>query len=240
MPLNGCSSQVVVTDCWVYVQFVSLILRPRETVNSTVERSVVVWTGLLCGVVVQVIELSWDYVHGWAGMGGTRLGTTRSVVLLLSICKWVNLDVYRLVCQWQWQWMRRWVYIWHSVRSDIVVVSNASLCVITHWQMSLSVTSNVVVSLAELCFAVSALTTNERSLLASEQSRLPVEAEAHQSWPPRHCWLGVRKSIRPVKNRVMRCWHCSLSEVRCKCFTYGPADATATPSSLASLQSRLV
>jgi len=22
-----------------------------------------------------------------------------------------------------------------------------------------------------------------------------------------HCWLGVRKSIRPVKKWVMRCWH---------------------------------
>jgi len=47
-----------------------------------------------------------------------------------------------------------------------------------------------------------------------------------------HCWFGVRKSIRPVTNWVMRCWHCYLSGARCNWFAYGPADATATPSSL--------
>jgi len=54
------------------------------------------------------------------------------------------------------------------------------------------------------------------------------------------CWLGIRKSIQPVKNWVMRCWHGYLSGARCKCFAYNPADATATPSSLALLKSRLV
>jgi len=39
-----------------------------------------------------------------------------------------------------------------------------------------------------------------------------------------HCWLGVRKSIRPVKNWVMGYWR----GVWCKWFVYGPADATAT------------
>jgi len=39
---------------------------------------------------------------------------------------------------------------------------------------------------------------------------------------------------------VMRCWHSYLSRARCKWFAYGPADATATPSSLASLKSKLV
>ena len=29
-----------------------------------------------------------------------------------------------------------------------------------------------------------------------------------------HCWLGIRKSIRPVKNWVMRCWRGYLSGVR--------------------------
>ena len=54
-----------------------------------------------------------------------------------------------------------------------------------------------------------------------------------------HCWLGVRKSIQSVKNWVMRCWRGYLSAARCKSFAYGPADATATPSSLATLKSRL-
>jgi len=38
----------------------------------------------------------------------------------------------------------------------------------------------------------------------------------------------------------MRCWHGCLSEVRCKLFVYGPADATASPSFLASLKSSMV
>jgi len=39
---------------------------------------------------------------------------------------------------------------------------------------------------------------------------------------------------------VFSCWCGYLSEARCKWFAYGPADATATPSCLASLKSRLV
>jgi len=41
------------------------------------------------------------------------------------------------------------------------------------------------------------------------------------------CWLGGRKVIWPVKNRVVGCWHDYLSGVRC-IVAYGPADATAT------------
>ena len=54
-----------------------------------------------------------------------------------------------------------------------------------------------------------------------------------------HCWLGVGHSM-PVKNWVMKCLHGYLSGARCKRFAYGPADATVTPSSLASLKSRQV
>jgi len=53
------------------------------------------------------------------------------------------------------------------------------------------------------------------------------------------CWLGVRKSIRPLKT-AMRYWRGYLSSARCKWPAFGPADATATPSSLASLKSRRV
>ena len=38
----------------------------------------------------------------------------------------------------------------------------------------------------------------------------------------------------------MRCWHGYQSAARRKWFAYGPADATATPSSVASLKSSLV
>ena len=54
------------------------------------------------------------------------------------------------------------------------------------------------------------------------------------------CWLGVRKSIWPLKSWVMGYWRGYLSGVWCKWFAYGPADATATPSSLASVKSRSV
>jgi len=38
----------------------------------------------------------------------------------------------------------------------------------------------------------------------------------------------------------MRGWHGYLAGARCKWFAYGPADATATPLSLAALKSRMV
>ena len=41
------------------------------------------------------------------------------------------------------------------------------------------------------------------------------------------CWLGGRKSIRPVKNWVVRCWCGYLFGTRCR-LAHGPADATAT------------
>ena len=41
------------------------------------------------------------------------------------------------------------------------------------------------------------------------------------------CWLGGRKGIRPVKNRVVGYWRGYLSGARCR-LAYGPADATAT------------
>ena len=40
-------------------------------------------------------------------------------------------------------------------------------------------------------------------------------------------WLGGRKGIRPVKNRVVGYWRGYLSGARCR-LAYGPADATAT------------
>ena len=41
------------------------------------------------------------------------------------------------------------------------------------------------------------------------------------------CWLGGRKGIRSVKNRVVGYWRGYLSGARCR-LAYGPADATAT------------
>jgi len=53
--------------------------------------------------------------------------------------------------------------------------------------------------------------------------------------------LAGRQEGHPAcKNTAMRYWRCYLSAARCKWFAYGPADATATPSSLAPVQSRMV
>ena len=43
----------------------------------------------------------------------------------------------------------------------------------------------------------------------------------------RHCWLGGKKGIQPVKNWVMGYWCGYLSGARC-ILAYGPSDATAT------------
>jgi len=48
------------------------------------------------------------------------------------------------------------------------------------------------------------------------------------------CVSGRASSL--WKNWVIRCWHGYLSGARCKWSAYGPADGTATPSSLASLK----
>ena len=55
-----------------------------------------------------------------------------------------------------------------------------------------------------------------------------------------HCLMDGRKSIQPVKKRVMGCWHGYLSAARYKLGACGPADATANSSSLASAKYRMV
>jgi len=57
----------------------------------------------------------------------------------------------------------------------------------------------------------------------------------------RHCWLGVRKSIRPVRNWLMRCRRGCRSVARCRFFADGPADALHPKTqSLVSFKFRLV
>jgi len=53
-------------------------------------------------------------------------------------------------------------------------------------------------------------------------------------------WAAGRTRHPAYKNWVVRYWRGYLSGARCKWFAYGPADATATPSSLASLKPRMV
>jgi len=54
------------------------------------------------------------------------------------------------------------------------------------------------------------------------------------------CWLGGRKGIWPVKKLVVQYLHGYLPGARCKWSAYGPTDATATPSSLAPVKSRMI
>jgi len=50
-----------------------------------------------------------------------------------------------------------------------------------------------------------------------------------------------QQQVHPAcKNWVVRYWHFYLSGARCKWFAYSPADATATPSSLATVKSRMI
>ena len=54
------------------------------------------------------------------------------------------------------------------------------------------------------------------------------------------CWFGGRKGIQPVKTEWWGTGKVIISAPRCKWFAYGPADATATISSLAPVKSRMV
>jgi len=52
--------------------------------------------------------------------------------------------------------------------------------------------------------------------------------------------VGWQEEHPACKYWVVRYWHGYLSGVRCKLFACGPADATATPSSLAAVKARIV
>ena len=52
--------------------------------------------------------------------------------------------------------------------------------------------------------------------------------------------VGRQEGHPACKNWVVRYWRGHLCEVRCKWFAYGPADAIASPSSLAPVKSRMV
>jgi len=53
-------------------------------------------------------------------------------------------------------------------------------------------------------------------------------------------WVGQQERHPAFKNWVMSYWHGYLSGARYQWFAYGPADATATPSSLAPVKSGMV
>ena len=52
--------------------------------------------------------------------------------------------------------------------------------------------------------------------------------------------VGWQEGHLACKNWVVRYWHGYLSGARCRWFAYGPADATATASSLAPVKSRMI
>jgi len=68
----------------------------------------------------------------------------------------------------------------------------------------------------------------------SKSLLLLIKHEQHNYLSPVlwHRWFGVRKSMQPVKNRVIRCWNCYLSVARCRLFAHSPADATVIPFDL--------
>jgi len=52
--------------------------------------------------------------------------------------------------------------------------------------------------------------------------------------------VGWQEGQPACKNWVVRYWRGYLTGARCKWVAYGPADATATPSSLAPVKSRIL
>jgi len=65
-------------------------------------------------------------------------------------------------------------------------------------------------------------------------------AEPHSVFSALTLLVGRQEGHPTCKNWVMRYWRGYLSGARFKWFAYGPADATATASSLAPVKSRMV
>jgi len=69
----------------------------------------------------------------------------------------------------------------------------------------------------------------------------PMKNQSHLSTLSAFTLLAGRQEEHPsCKNWVMRCWCGYMSGARYRLFAYGPADATASLSSLALFKSRLV
>jgi len=96
----------------------------------------------------------------------------------------------------------------------------------------------------DLMWQTAALHYTTRLLTASQlssQHQIPWHFKILQSaFSALTLLVGQQEGHPACRNWVVRYWHGYLSEVRCKWFAYGPADATATPSSLASVKSRMV
>jgi len=59
-------------------------------------------------------------------------------------------------------------------------------------------------------------------------------------WMTQYNYMNLVGSFRFLPPLVVEYWHGYLSGARSKWFAYGPADATATPSSLAPIKSRIL
>jgi len=68
----------------------------------------------------------------------------------------------------------------------------------------------------------------------------PIKSYQPSSFSALTLLVGRQEGHPAGKNWVVRYWRGYLSEARCKWFAYGPADATANPSSLVPVKSRMV
>ena len=131
---------------------------------------------------------------------------------------------------WKERELTRWEWEEWECKNSFLVISNMQYC----RPNRLSTKPHHSFSISES--PLSTPTTSSSSIyLQLSSSVLPSVL-----W---HCWLVIRKSIRPVKIWVMRCWCGYLSVARCRLFAYGSADATAIPKPnnlLASFKSKLV
>ena len=147
-------------------------------------------------------------------------------------------------------WLRHIVTAYLHLRNTLMTkLTDTWSCQIHHVSMpKASLNSNILTVCSTQTSNIKASDT-ETAVCIRNETCVTVTPEPSVFWllsvfwlPSVHwyCWLGIKKSMQPVKNWVMRYWHGYLSGARCKCYAYGPADANATPSSLASLKSRLV
>jgi len=128
----------------------------------------------------------------------------------------------------RWTWKVIWWLCWvlPSVSSRAYLTTSAAL---QSWSKMLK----------WYCANCSCSMADDVSLLSSYSSVVEITVYVTADWYLHsvllHCWLGIRKSIRPVKNWLTRCWRGYVSGARHKWFAYGLANATATPSCLDSL-----
>jgi len=124
-----------------------------------------------------------------------------------------------------------------AVSSFVYALSafSVSLLLVSKWVFHVGVTLSVPSAAANLSHVYLEFYKNH------QQARFSIIlAQSSYAFSALMLLVGHQEGHPACKNWVVRYCRCYLSGARCKWFAYGPADATATPSSLASVKSRMV